>query len=68
MGTIIDLEFKYFSKITHLPFHLVANRGNNPRQFHYPVRIAIDPNNNVLVIDLCIHLFTHNLMINLYKQ
>ena len=32
-------------------------------QFQCPVRIAIDPNNNVLVTDRdanCIHLFTHN--------
>ena len=37
-----------------------GNRGNNPQ---YPVRIAIDPNNNVLVTDYhanSIHLFTHN--------
>ena len=37
--------------------------GNNPGQFQFPDRIAIDPNNNVLVTDLyanCIHLFTHN--------
>ena len=40
-----------------------GNRGNNPGQFQYPVRIAIDPNNNVLVTNRganCIHLFTHN--------
>ena len=40
-----------------------GNRGNNPGQFQFPVRIAIDPNNNVLVTDHdanCIHLFTHN--------
>ena len=40
-----------------------GNRGNNPGQFQYPVRIAIDPNDNVLVTDYvanCIHLFTHN--------
>ena len=40
-----------------------GNRKNNPGQFQYPVRIAIDPNNNVLVTDYvanCIHLFTHN--------
>ena len=42
-----------------------GNRGNmyNPGQFQYPDRIAIDPNNNVLVTDYnanCIHLFTHN--------
>ena len=40
-----------------------GNRGNNPGQFQWPVRIAIDPNNNVLVTDYvanCIHLFTHN--------
>ena len=40
-----------------------GNRGNNPGQFQFPVRIAIDPNNNVLVTDCdanCIHLFTHN--------
>ena len=40
-----------------------GNRGNNPGQFQFPVRIAIDPNNNVLVTDRdanCIHLFTHN--------
>ena len=32
-------------------------------QFQFPARIAIDPNNNVLVTDYdanCIHLFTHN--------
>ena len=40
-----------------------GNRGNNPGQFECPVRIAIDPNNNVLVTDLTadsIHLFTHD--------
>ena len=40
-----------------------GNRGNNPGQFQFPVRIAIDFNNNVLVTDCdanCIHLFTHN--------
>ena len=40
-----------------------GSKGNNPGQFQYPVRIAIDPNNNVLVTDLfanCIHLFTDN--------
>ena len=40
-----------------------GNKGNNPGQFQLPVRIAIDPNNNVLVTDRyanCIHLFTHN--------
>ena len=40
-----------------------GNRGNNPGQFQYPVRIAIDPNDNVLVTDYvanCIHLFTYN--------
>ena len=40
-----------------------GKRGNNPGQFQWPDRIAIDPNNNVLVVtDLyanCIHLFTH---------
>ena len=40
-----------------------GNRGNNPGQFQWPVRIAIDPNNNnVLVTDYFgdhIHLFTH---------
>ena len=28
-----------------------GNRGSNPRHFPYPVRIAIDHNNNVLVVD-----------------
>ena len=40
-----------------------GSEGNNPGQFQCPVRIAIDPNNNVLVTDLnasCIHLFTDN--------
>ena len=40
-----------------------GNRGNNPGQLECPVRIAIDPNNNVLVTDHnanCIYLFTHN--------
>ena len=40
-----------------------GKRGYNPGQFQLPVRIAIDPNNNVLVTDRdanCIHLFTHN--------
>ena len=35
----------------------------NPGQFQCPVRIAIDPNNNVLITDRdanFIHLFTHN--------
>ena len=38
-----------------------GSKGNNPEQFQFPDRIAIDPNNNVLVTDLyadCIHLFT----------
>ena len=39
-----------------------GNRGSNPGQFQYPVRIAIDPNNNnVLVTDShanCVHVFT----------
>ena len=37
--------------------------GNNPGQFQYPVRISIDPNNNVLVTDYNangIHIFTHD--------
>ena len=41
-----------------------GNKGKNPGQFQYPDRLAIDlNNNNVLVTDLdvnCIHLFTHN--------
>ena len=40
-----------------------GNSGNDPGKFQWPVRIAIDPNNNVLVTDYdanCIHLFTHN--------
>ena len=40
-----------------------GNRGSDHGQLQYPVRIAIDPNNNVLVTDVdanCIHLFTHN--------
>ena len=40
-----------------------GKKGKHPRQFQFPVRIAIDPNNNVLVTDHranCIHLFTHN--------
>ena len=39
-----------------------GSKGNNPGQFH-PVRIAIDPNNNVLVTDgdaNCIYLFADN--------
>ena len=39
-----------------------GSEGNNPGQFQ-PVRIAIDPNNNVLVIDRhanCFHVFTDN--------
>ena len=51
-----------------------GSKGNNPGQFQYPVRIAIDPNNNVLVTDLnanCIHLFTDNgqfiQTINIYR-
>ena len=39
-----------------------SNEGSNPGQFQYPVRIAIDPNNNnVLVTDYyahCVHVFT----------
>ena len=39
-----------------------GNEGSNPGQFQYPARIAIDPNNNnVLVTDYdanCIHVFT----------
>ena len=39
-----------------------GNRGSNPGQFQYPVRIAIDSNNNnVLVTDYhanCVHVFT----------
>ena len=39
-----------------------GNKGNNPGQFQYPARIAIDPNNNnVLVTDYdanCVHVFT----------
>ena len=38
-----------------------GNRGRNPGQFQWPVRIAIDPNNNVLVTDHdadCINIFT----------
>ena len=41
-----------------------GNRGNNPGQFECPVRIAIDPNNNVLVTDLtadCI--YSHTMVI-----
>ena len=61
MGAII--EFKYvFQQDDKFAFSF-GNRGNNPGQFQYPVRIAIDPNNNVLVTDRdanCIHLFTHN--------
>ena len=34
--------------------------GNNPGQFQYPVRISIDPNNNVLVTANGIHIFTHD--------
>ena len=40
-----------------------GSKGNNPGQFQFPLRIAIDPNNNVLVTDYnanCIHLFTDN--------
>ena len=40
-----------------------GNKGSDPGQFQYPVRIAIDPNNNVLVTDClanCINLFTHS--------
>ena len=39
-----------------------GNKGRNPGEFQYPARIAIDPNNNnVLVTDIdanCIHVFT----------
>ena len=39
-----------------------GNEGNNPGEFQSPARIAIDPNNNnVLVTDIdanCVHLFT----------
>ena len=39
-----------------------GNEGNNPGRFQWPVRIAIDPNNNnVLVTDNdanCVHVFT----------
>ena len=40
-----------------------GNRGNNPGQFQFPVKISIDPNNNVLVTDFTangIHIFTHD--------
>ena len=40
-----------------------GNKGTNPGQFQWPVRIAVHPNNNVLVTDYYgdrIHLFTHN--------
>jgi len=39
-----------------------GNRGINPGQFQWPVKIAIDPNNNVLITDHnanCIHVFSH---------
>ena len=39
-----------------------GNRGSDPGHFQDPVRIAIDPNNNVLVTDNdanLIHIFTH---------
>ena len=40
-----------------------GSKGTNAGQFQFPVRIAIDPNGNVLVTDFYgdgIHLFTHN--------
>ena len=64
-------RFQVFQQDDKFAFSF-GNRGKNPEQFQYPVRIAIDPNNNVLVTDHdanCIHLFTHNyIMVNLYKQ
>ena len=39
-----------------------GSRGSYPGQFQSPVRIAIDPNNNVLVSDTdanCFNIFTH---------
>jgi len=51
-----------------------GNKGINPGQFQYPVRIAIGLNNNVLVTDLdanCIHVLSHSgqfiQTINCYK-
>jgi len=40
-----------------------GNRGINPGQFQSPVRLAICPNNNVLVTEYdanCIHVFSHS--------
>ena len=39
-----------------------GGKGSKPGQFQCPIRIAIDPNNNVLVTDLTksIYLFTYN--------
>ena len=57
MGTII--ESKYFKMIITFAVAF-GSKGNNPGQFQFPDRIAIDPNNNVLVTDRhanCTHLF-----------
>ena len=57
MRTII--EFKYSNEFAFS----FGNRGSNPGQFQFPVRIAIDHNNNVLVTDRdtnCIVKFTQS--------
>ena len=42
---------------------LFGERGSNAGQFQWPVKIVIDPNNNVLITDFaahCINIFTEN--------
>ena len=57
MGRIID-RVQVFQQDDTFAFSF----GNNPGQFQWPARIAIDPNNNnVLVTDYlanCVHVFT----------